>query len=590
MPAGHSDTENDEGCPQDDLDALVDPYGLPDAVRFLLDADRTAVVVLDLDGGVRSANEAALDLLGADTPAELVDGSPGHAMLRSLLDHAPRHLALGVADGTWHGDIDHTSPLGEQLVFRATVDCRRDPDPATGGFGYIGLTAHDVTAAREEASKLRHRASHDPLTGLANRRQILATLAHAVSRQRGRPGRVAAIFVDVDRLKYVNDALGHQIGDRLLVSAARRLDEVVRPQDHVARIGGDEFLVVCSEISGPDAAMEIAERVRQSLTGRLRIRQLDLHLSVSIGVAMSEDHLDEVSDVAAASALISDSDTAMYEAKSTGRAKCVLFTPEMRSATRERTELGAELARAIEERRLSIAYQPVFSAVTRQAVGAEALVRWEHPVRGPIDPLEFVTIAEQSGTIGRLGELVLDQAMSQARRWLDLGVVTHDFMLHVNVSQIQLASTSFVHLVAGLLRQHRLRPAQLVLEVRESVLLGRSDGVNRSVRALRRFGVRVAIDNFGTGTNALSVLTEVGADILKLDGSFGLPPGSTETDGRLVRAVVLLAHALDMRVVAERVSGADQLRRLRSAGCDYVQGNLLAPAAAPDDLVTWTPH
>ncbi|MGB0113825.1 MAG: EAL domain-containing protein [Ilumatobacteraceae bacterium] len=589
MPTGHSDTDNSDERPDEDMTAPVDDFALPEAVRALLDADRTAVVILDLDGTIRSVNQAALDLLDADTVDMLHRGSPGHVVLRSLLDHAPRHLAMGTAEGTWQGDIDHTGPLGEQLVYRATVTTRRGGD-GTDAAGFIGLTAHDVTSARDEASKLRHRASHDPLTGLANRRQILATLAHAVSLQRGRPGHVAAIFVDVDRLKYVNDALGHQIGDRLLMSTARRLDEVVRPQDHVARIGGDEFLVVCSEINDADEAMEVAERIRGALTGRLRIRQLDLNLSVSIGVALSESHLEDAGDVAAASSLISDSDTAMYEAKNTGRSRSVLFTPEMRTATRERTELGAELARAIDERRLRIEYQPVFSAVTRQAVGAEALVRWKHPERGQIDPLEFVTVAEQSGTIGKLGEFVLGQAMAETRRWIEAGTVGDDFATHVNVSQIQLASTTFVNQTVGLLRLHRLRPSQLVLEVRENVLLGRSESVSRSVRSLRRIGVRVAIDNFGTGANALSVLTDVGADVLKLDGAFGLPPGSTETDGRLVRAVVLLAHALDMRVVAERVSGPDQLRRLRSAGCDYVQGNLLAPAAPPEHLVTWTSH
>jgi EAL domain-containing protein (putative c-di-GMP-specific phosphodiesterase class I) len=267
----------------------------------------------------------------------------------------------------------------------------------------------------------------------------------------------------------------------------------------------------------------------------------------------------------------------------------VVFTTEMHSAARERTELAAELARAITDKRLSIDYQPVFSAVTRQTVGAEALVRWQHPTRGRIEPIEFVSIAEEAGSIGELGEFVLEQAMVETRLWLEQGRIGDGFAAHVNVSPAQLASASFVNLVMSMLRVHGLEPHRLVLEARETALLGRNVDIQRSVRALRRLGVRIAIDNFGTGANALSALTDVGADIVKLDGAFGLPTGSTDADTRLVRAVVLLAHALDMRVVAERVSTVEQLLRLRAAGCDEVQGNLLAPASAAEHLVTSSP-
>jgi diguanylate cyclase (GGDEF)-like protein len=559
---------------------------IPRALRELLDADGSAVVILGRDGAVHSINEAALELLGAASVERLVPGTASHGLLRSLLDHAPRHLIGGSTDGTWHGDIDHTDAMGDHRVYRATVAIRHDPTLEGGGF--IGLTAHDVTATRSETASLRHRATHDPLTGLANRRQIMTTLARSIADQRGLVGHVAVIFVDVDRLKYVNDALGHQVGDRLLVSVAQRLADTVRPEDHVARIGGDEFLVVSTGIPHPDTALELSERIRRALTGRLRINQLDLHFSVSIGVALSGSDLGDLSPSDSASALISNADTAMYEAKSTGRGRCVLFTSQMRSAARERTELGAALAQAIQERRLTLDYQPVFSAVHQQAVGAEALVRWHHPTRGYIDPAEFVSIAEDSGSIGRLGEFVLEQAMADTRLWIEQRLVGDDFAIHVNVSQVQLASTSFVNMVLSMLGRHGLQASQLVLEAREHALLGRNVDVDRSVRALRRVGVQIAIDNFGTGANALSVLTDVGADLLKLDGSLALPSGASDADTRLVRAVVLLAHALDMRVIAERVSGIEQLRRLRRAGCDYVQGNLLGEPMAADKLVAST--
>jgi EAL domain-containing protein (putative c-di-GMP-specific phosphodiesterase class I) len=224
----------------------------------------------------------------------------------------------------------------------------------------------------------------------------------------------------------------------------------------------------------------------------------------------------------------------------------------------------------------------VFSAIDQSAIGAEALVRWHHPTRGRIDPAMFVSIAEESGLIERLGHFVIERALSDLRSWRDSGLVGDDFAIHANVSQKQLSTAAFVHQVSALLRDHQVRPRQLVFEARETALTVQNVEVQRTVRSLRRLGVQIAIDNFGTGASALSVLTDVGADLLKLDGSLALPSGSSEADIRLVRALVLLAHALDMRVVAERVSGAEQMRRLRAAGCDYLQGNLLAAPLSAD--------
>lgn len=563
-----------------DADLLIDfdetSQALPDEIDELLAADGSVVIVLDRDGAVRTINPVALQVLGAASREQLVDGSPAHAMLQSLLDHVPQHLLTSTEHGTWHGDFDHIDDTGQALVFRATVAVRPGA-PDSGDDGYIAVIAHDVTEARAETEQLRHRAGHDPLTGLANRRQVLSILEQAVAQQRGSHGHVAALFVDLDRLKYINDALGHAVGDRLLVSTAARLAEAVRPNDHVARIGGDEFLVVCSDMPDTVTALELSDRIRQALSGRIRVREIDLEFSVSVGIALSDAATLDLPDHAAASTLISNADTAMYEAKRTGRGRSVLFTSQMRSAARERSELAAALAQAVALEELTIDYQPVFSAVTRRASATEALVRWTHPTRGRIDPTTFVAVAEESGSIGRLGEFVLRTCIRDLRHWIEQGLVGDDFTVHSNVSQVQLASSSFVHQVQAILREFGVGASRLVLEARESALLSGNADVQRTVRSLRRLGVRIAVDNFGTGSSALSVLTDVGADYLKLDGSLALPSGSSDSDIRLVRALVLLAHALDMQVVAERVSGAEQLQRLRSAGCDFVQGHLLSP-------------
>ncbi|MFT4866066.1 MAG: diguanylate cyclase (GGDEF)-like protein, partial [Ilumatobacter sp.] len=307
------------------LDDPAESERTPVSADELLDADGSLLIVLNQDGSIHTINPIALRVLGATTLADFEpDGAPA-AMLRSLLDHVPQRLLGGTDRGTWQGDFDYTNADGELRIFRAMVTVRSETEG-----GEIAVIAHDVTRARSETARLHHRATHDPLTGLANRRQVMSVLREAVAAQRGKPGHVATLFIDLDRLKYVNDALGHQIGDRLLTSTASRLAEAVRPNDQVARIGGDEFLVVCRQVPDALTALDLAERVRSALGGKLRVKQLDLEFSVSLGIALTDAHVLQESDEDAASLLINNSDTAMYEAKRTGRGRSVLFTSQMR--------------------------------------------------------------------------------------------------------------------------------------------------------------------------------------------------------------------------------------------------------------------
>ena len=582
------------------------------AVRPLLDADGTALLVLDADGRVLEANATMCAIVGARSAEELTPDSAAFAVIRSFLDHLPADLRHHER-GQWHGDIDHRSPAGDATTLRATVsvlgpddlvpaaDARTDTDTGTGtdtdpdtstvpdgrpDGERIAMLLHDVTVARRRARELRHRAGHDPLTGLANRQRILDHLAASVAERRlRRPGdHLAAIFVDLDHLKYVNDAFGHLVGDQLIVSTANRLAEAVRPNDRVARIGGDEFLVVGTGVEHPDDALALAERLRAALTGRLHIGELDLDFSVSVGVTVDDDELLVRDDESVAARLIGQADTAMYEAKRRGRGRSVLYTSQMRSEARERAEMALALSRAVSDGTLDIDYQTVFSTVGHDAVAVEAFVRWTDPVHGTIDPATFVSVAEEAGVIARLGEQVLVRAVTDLARWEREGSVGPDFALHVNTSRVQLASNAFVGTVLGVLRSRGVDPSRLVLEVRETALAGRTSDVDRSIRALRRDGVKIAVDDFGPGSKALAVMTDVGADLLKLDGALALPEGSPDSQLRVVRAIVLLAHALEMEVVAERVSSARQLRHLVAAGCDRVQGNLLSTPCGADEV------
>ncbi len=345
----------------------------------------------------------------------------------------------------------------------------------------------------------------------------------------------------------------------------------------VARVGGDAFLVVAHGVVDGVAAVELAERAGRALTGRLRVGDVDLDLSVSVGIALSDLDLGDLPTDQVASQLVGNAETAADDAKHNGGGRSSVFTSQMRSSARSRAELAMELSRSITAGRLEIEYQPIHSAVSGAATGAEALVRWTHPTLGPIDPETFISVAEEAGSIGRLGELVLDRALADFASWQNRRLVDDRFVVHVNIARAQLASPTYVGAIAARLSAHGIEPHRLVLEARESPLLSSQPAVVRTIRALRRLGVRLAIDDFGTGATSLAVLTDVGVDVLKLDGSLALPSGSSLAEVRVVRAVVALAHALDIEVVAERVSGLEQLERLRAAGCDMVQGNLLGP-------------
>lgn len=572
-PAGH------HGAPASPTRPMPAPL---DALRSVLVAAEFATAVVGLDGSEIELNELAAELF----PERKLPGerSDGRDRLRHVLDQIPQQLLADPEGGVWSGEIDFAAPGAPTLLHATTVIVRHDASAPSGG--YIGVVCHDITDERRRTDELVHLLEHDAITGLLNRHAALERTAAAVRQHANAGGHVAILLIDVDRLRDVNDALGHDIGDRLLASTAKRLTTAVRPDDVVARLGGDEFLVLCHDVADTSVAMELADRVRRSLTGRLTIRQVELDVSVSVGVAITDDAALTLPAEQAAIQLVSHADTAVHAAKQAGRARTALFTSQLQHRARTRTELAAALSRALRNGELHVEYQPIFSAVSERAEAAEALVRWNHPTRGRVEAGDFIPVAEETGVIVPIGDWVLQQACAAARAWIDQGIVGQRFAVHVNVSRLQLSTSSFVNRVVDLLREYRLRPRQIVLEAREATLLGGdADEVVRSVRALRRVGVRVALDNFGTGSNALSLLTDIGADVLKLDGSLALPSGASEADTRVVRALVLLAHALNMEVVAERVTGLEQLRRLRAAGCDLVQGHLVGRPCAPDELI-----
>jgi diguanylate cyclase (GGDEF)-like protein/PAS domain S-box-containing protein len=449
---------------------------------------------------------------------------------------------------------------------------------------FLHEVADVVAAAGERAQRegrISHGAHHDPLTGLANRALLVDRLQHALARSARSGTTVAVLFADLDRFKVVNDSLGHAAGDALLVEVAVRLQATLRLEDTVARFGGDEFVMVCSDLGGPQEAEVIAARVVAALSRPHELDGREVIAPPSIGIALASGAGVDAED------LIADADLAMYQAKSAGRGCWALFSPALRGDT-ERVELEADLRHAVERGELVLHYQPVVDLRSGRIVGAEALVRWQHPERGLLAPDAFLPLAEDSGLIVPVSRWVIAEACRQAAGWVR---ADRGFRISVNVSA-RLLTPAFGELVQRTLAEAALAPSSLVIEVTETSLVQDAERAVSVLAELRRGGVRISVDDFGTGYSSLAYLKRLPVDCLKVDRSFVRELGPAAEDSAIVAAVVALARTVGLEVVAEGVETAEQLACLRALSCQGAQGYLFSrplPAPAFADLLASRP-
>ena len=447
-------------------------------------------------------------------------------------------------------------------------------------------TAADVFAnalARRSAERaLAHQALHDPLTGLPNRSLLLDRLSHALARSARSSENVTVMLIDLDGFKDVNDTLGHGAGDDLLRTVSHRLIDALRDADSVARLGGDEFVVVAETATDELNAKTIAGRILESLREPIDIGEQRVSISGSIGMVIANASLDKTLD---ASSLLRKADIAMYRAKTGGRDRIEVFSDEMEDRIRRRFELLDDLRRALRAGELIAWYQPIIDVSTGALSSFEALVRWMHPTRGVIAPLDFIELAEGSGLVHDLGRTVLQQAVSQLTLWRECGEIALDVTMSVNVSVRQLLSMTFVDIVRETLEEYALPAHLLHLELTESVFADRTLVTGPLLR-LRDLGVQVSIDDFGTGYSSLSYLRDLPIDCLKIDRSFVQGLGSDRRDNALVGAVVGMATELGLKVVAEGVETEEQLAQLERLGCTLAQGYLFGRPAPALTAVT----
>jgi diguanylate cyclase (GGDEF)-like protein len=424
-----------------------------------------------------------------------------------------------------------------------------------------------IEEVKEEQAKLHRQANFDVLTGLPNRMMALDRIGLEISRARRTLQRFALYFVDLDNFKYVNDSLGHAVGDDLLIATGARVRSVLRNADTVARLGGDEFLVLAPNITDEMQVEEIAERLIKAVSEPHTLSGRKVVARCSIGIALFPDNGETVET------LMANADNAMYQAKATGQGSAMFFTEEMNTRLRERMQMEHDLNLAVESGQLSLYFQPVFDASGQGHRGAEVLLRWHHPERGAISPTVFIPLAEASGQIVSIGDWVLEQACRSWSAWHDAGI--NPGFLAINISRVQFRKR-FSKRLAELMSMYAVPSHALELEITESVLMDDHHLVAEELSSLRAVGLTLSLDDFGTGYSSLSYLKRFRFDVLKIDRSFvaGLP--GNPDDVSLVKAILAMAKGLDLRVVAEGVETGDQLSFLMSQDCDLAQGYLLA--------------
>jgi len=543
---------------------------------------------------VAASNEAALRF--EQLQSELGQGpcllayESGEAVLVSDLasddrfpGFAPAAVAAGLAAVFTFPLRHEDGRLGSLDLYRETVGALDAHDVAAAqtladvAAAYL-LNAQAREQALEDRNRFRHIALHDPLTGLPNRVLLHQRLDHAAARAQRSHSTAAVLFADLDRFKRINDTFGHAIGDQLLVAVAQRLSALVRPGDTLARVSGDEFVILCEEIAQPSDVELLATRIDEALSAPFDLDGRQLVVSASVGIAYSGP------GEAVMHQLVIDADTAMYQAKRRGGAAHQVI--DLRAAERDhhRTSLEQDLRVALSEADLHLAYQPIVRATDGLVTGVEALLRWTRLDKGPVSALTAVDVAEQNGLILDLGAWVLERSCRDRVAWA-AQLAQRPLELSVNVSGHQLMGPGFCDLVAGVLERTGMDPTALILEVTEGVFIDDADRAMAVLREIKAFGVRLALDDFGTGYNSWGYLRRFPVDIVKIDQGFVADIAHDPVASAIVTAVTNLAHALGLTVTAEGVETQQQRQQVAAIGCEFAQGFLFAPPLSPTELV-----
>jgi diguanylate cyclase (GGDEF)-like protein/PAS domain S-box-containing protein len=531
-----------------------------------------AVAVLDWDYNFIAVNQSFTRISGYSDievigqPVTLLDSSQHD---EAFFEHMRADLHR---DGRWSGEVWKVRKDGEEILCK--IETNVVPD-ASGQRRLYVMVLNDITEQKRAEQELRYLANYDTLTSLPNRSLLSERLSRAIVRARRENGKVAVLFIDLDRFKDINDSLGHATGDRILRAAAARVQQTVGAQHTVARLSGDEFTVVLEDIGSLGDAETIAERIIDAFMLPLSFgERLELSVSPSIGISLYPDHAQVPTD------LLKHADTAMYQAKSAGRHTYQVYSESMDEKTRHRAILASALRRALERNELSLVFQPRLSLTKQRITGVEALLRWHSKDFGEVSPGQFIPLAEESGLILEIGAWALRQACLTLRQWHEQGLP--GLTVAVNVSAMQLQRGDLADVVARVLEETGVPAHCLELELTESVIMANPEKNADTLRACRQLGVFLAIDDFGTGYSSLAYLKRLPLTTLKIDQEFVGDLTHDSDDEAITSTIINMGHSLSLNVIAEGVETAAQLQFLHDHGCDEIQGHWISHALPPE--------
>lgn len=541
--------------------------------RMLFDMARDIVYTVDTDLKIRSANKSFYSAAGCEPP-DIIGKSPEDIPLLTLEEKQWRQIMAEMERRPEKLEFESKVELPGGRSIYYTVSLSPILDGAGKLAGILG-TSHDITKIRQNEESIRHLAYYDLLTGLPNRLMLEKRLDEAISLS-GRDGRrLAVLFLDLDNFKKVNDTLGHQTGDGLLAEVGKRLQSGIRKDDVIARIGGDEYIIVQFDVKKAKNIGRFAERIIKLFDAPFIIKGHTIYVSPSIGISVYPDDGETAGD------LLQNVDTAMYRAKYNGKNNYQFFNSVMKEEITRKVNIEKSLRRALINEEFSLNYQPLINTRTGKIRGFEALIRWTCPEKGSVPPSDFIPIAEECGLIVPIGEWVLKTACLKKKQWEKQ--YDSKALISVNISALQFRQDDFVSKVCGILAQTGLSPEYLELEITESILINCLDDIVKKLTELRKMGIRISLDDFGTGYSSLNYLRILPLDTLKIDRTFIHTISSKSKDNHFVRSIVSLVQKYDLDIVAEGVETPEQLDYLAKCRCNYVQGYLLGRPAAERD-------